>query len=233
MNGETGDKMSNILEIPSLLDLEKTIAADLFSSFRMPWEVLASIREFILSLGKSLSPDFFWHPADDVWIAKTASVAPSASIQGPCIIDEEAQVRHCAFIRGAVIVGRHAVVGNSTELKNAVLFDRVQVPHFNYIGDSVLGYRCHIGAGGVTSNVKLDKTDVSVRYPGGKLETGRKKFGAVLGDGAEIGCHCVLNPGTIVGRGAIVYPSLSVRGYVPAHSIYKNRHEIIGIEPRE
>ena len=141
MNGETGDKMSNILEIPSLLDLEKTIAADLFSSFRMPWEVLASIREFILSLGKSLSPDFFWHPEDDVWIAKTASIAPSASIQGPCIIDEEAQVRHCAFIRGAVIVGRHAVVGNSTELKNAVLFDRVQVPHFNYIGDSVLPHR--------------------------------------------------------------------------------------------
>lgn len=158
-----------------------------------------AIREFILTLGETLSDELFLHPEKDVWIAKTAQVFPSAYIKGPCIIDEEAEIRHCAFIRGSVIVGKHAVVGNSTELKNAILFDRVQVPHFNYIGDSVLGYRSHIGAGGVTSNVKLDKTPISVSCPDGRIDTGLIKFGAVLGDFVEVGCNSVLNPGTVIG----------------------------------
>lgn len=180
-----------------------------------------------MTLGETLSDEFFLHPEKDVWIAKTAQVFPSAYIKGPCIIDEEAEIRHCAFIRGSVIVGKHAVVGNSTELKNAVLFDRVQVPHFNYIGDSVLGYRSHIGAGGVTSNVKLDKTPVSVSCPDGRMDTGLMKFGAVLGDFVEVGCNSVLNPGTVIGRGTTVYPGSSVRGYVPENSIYKSDGDIV------
>ena len=225
-----GENIPSMLEVPSLLDLEKTIAAAFFSC-EMPWEAIPKIRESILSLGETLSADLFLHPACDIWIAKTAVISAWATIQGPCIIDEHAEIRHCAFIRGSVIVGKHAVVGNSTELKNTVLFDRVQVPHFNYIGDSILGYHSHIGAGGVTSNVKLDKTNVSVTYPGGRIETGMKKFGAIIGDYAEIGCHCVLNPGTVIGRGTIVYPCSSVRGYVPEHSIYKGCSNIVGIEP--
>ena len=225
--------MTDMLAVSSLLDLDKTIASELFSSFHRPWEALPAIREFILALGGTLSEEGFLHPAKDVWIAKSASVSPSAYIGGPCIIDEYAEVRHCAFIRGAAVVGKHAVVGNSTELKNTVLFDRVQVPHFNYIGDSVLGYCSHIGAGGVTSNVKLDKTAVSVSYGDDRLDTGMKKFGAVVGDFAEIGCHSVLNPGTIVGRGAIVYPNCSVRGYIPENAIYKGRGDIVIKEHKE
>lgn len=222
-----GFRMTNRFEIPSLLDVNKTIAAALFSSVYQPWEAIPAIREFILTLGETLSDEFFLHPEKDVWIAKTAQVFPSAYIKGPCIIDEEAEIRHCAFIRGSVIVGKHAVVGNSTELKNAVLFDRVQVPHFNYIGDSVLGYRSHIGAGGVTSNVKLDKTPVSVSCPDGRMDTGLMKFGAVLGDFVEVGCNSVLNPGTVIGRGTTVYPGSSVRGYVPENSIYKSDGDIV------
>ena len=232
MDGK-GFRMTNRFEIPSLLDIDKTIAAALFSSVYQPWEALSAIREFILTLGETLSDEFFLHPEKDVWIAKTAQVFPSAYIKGPCIIDEEAEIRHCAFIRGSVIVGKHAVVGNSTELKNAVLFDRVQVPHFNYIGDSILGYRSHIGAGGVTSNVKLDKTPISISYSGGRMDTGLMKFGAILGDFVEVGCNSVLNPGTIIGRGTTIYPGSSVRGYVPENSIYKGNGEIVIREHKE
>ena len=220
-------KMSNILNISSILNLDKTIAASLFTGVEMPWEVLLDIRPFILALGESLSAETFWHPHEDVWIAKSAVVSASAHIHGPCIVDEEAEVRHGAFIRGAVIIGKRAVVGNSTELKNAVLFDRVQVPHFNYVGDSVMGYRAHFGAGVVTSNVKLDKTNVLANGPWGRYETGLRKFGAIVGDGAEVGCHSVLNPGTVIGRGAIIYPCSSVRGYVPERAIYKNGENIV------
>lgn len=225
--------MNEMLCIPSLLNLKQTIAADLFDLSRMPWEVIPNIREFILMLGGTLPKEYFLHPEEDVWIAKTATVFPSAWIKGPCIIDEYAEIRHCAFIRGSVIVGKHAVVGNSTELKNAVLFDRVQVPHFNYIGDSIMGYQSHIGAGGVTSNVKLDKTNISVSCFGERMETGMRKFGAVIGDHAEIGCNSVLNPGTVIGRGAIIYPCSSVRGYIPGNSIYKSCSEIIEMENRK
>ena len=219
--------MNNILNIASILNLDKTIAASLFTDVGMPWEVLPDIRSFILALGESLSAETFRHPCEDVWIAKSAVVSASAHIHGPCIVDEDAEVRHGAFIRGAVMIGKHAVVGNSTELKNAVLFDNVQVPHFNYVGDTVMGYRAHFGAGVVTSNVKLDKTNVSANGPWGRYETGLRKFGAIVGDGAEVGCHSVLNPGTIIGRSAIIYPCSSVRGYVPEQAIYKSGENII------
>ena len=210
-----------MIRISELLDLDKTIAADLFEGKTYPWEVLDEIKSYILQLGESLDPELFDHPAEGVWIAKDATVFPSAYIGAPCIIDQGAEVRHCAFIRGSAIVGKNAVVGNSCELKNVVLFDGVQTPHYNYVGDSVLGYKAHMGAGSITSNVKSDKTLVVVNQPGEAIETGRKKFGAILGDHVEVGCNSVLNPGTIVCRHANIYPTSSVRGIVPPDSIYK------------
>lgn len=215
------------LLISSLFDLEQTIAAKLFLERDYPWEVLQEIGSFIITLGEELPPDKFDRIEETIWIAKSAVIAPSASITGPCIIDEEAQVRHCAFIRGNAIVGKGAVVGNSTELKNVVLFNKVQVPHYNYVGDSILGFKAHMGAGAVTSNVKSDKTPVAVKTGSKTFETGLKKFGAALGDRAEIGCNSVLNPGTIIGRDTNVYPSSCVRGFICADSIYKDRNNIV------
>lgn len=214
-------------EIKELFDLSKTIAKDLFSDKVYPWEVLPEIKEFILRLGPSLPEDEFDNPSEGVWIAKDAKVFPSAYIGSPCIIDHEAEVRHCAFIRGSAIVGKHAVVGNSVELKNAILFDNVQTPHYNYVGDSVLGYKAHMGAGSITSNVKSDKTLVVVKDPENPVETGLKKFGAMLGDFVEVGCNSVLNPGTVIGPHSNIYPVSCVRGVIPAHSIYKDKEHII------
>lgn len=214
-------------EIKELLDLGKTIAAGLFEGKTYPWEALDGIKDFIYSLGAELSPEEFDHPEEGVWIAKDAKVFPSAYIGSPCIIDRGAEVRHCAFIRGSAIVGKGAVVGNSTELKNVVLFDKVQVPHYNYVGDSILGFKAHMGAGSITSNVKSDKTLVVVKEPGKHMETGRKKFGAILGDHVEVGCNSVLNPGTVVGRGSHIYPTSCVRGVIPGNSIYKDKDNIV------
>ena len=216
-----------MIEIDELLDLSHTIAAPLFAGKTYPWEVLDEIKPFILKLGETLSPDEFDHPSEGVWIAKDAKVFPSAYIGAPCIIDHGAEVRHCAFIRGSAIVGKNAVVGNSVELKNVVLFDNVQTPHYNYVGDSVLGFKAHMGAGSITSNVKSDKTLVVVKEPGEPHETGRKKFGAILGDNVEVGCNSVLNPGTVIGRHTNVYPTSCVRGVIPADSIYKDKVDIV------
>lgn len=212
--------------VTDLYDLTHTLARPLLEQVQYPWEALAGISDFILKLGAALSPDEYDHPAETVWIAKTAKVAPTASITGPCIIGKDAEVRHCAFIRGNALVGEGAVVGNSTELKNVILFDKVQVPHYNYVGDSILGYRAHMGAGSITSNVKSDKLPVVIKNGSELLETGRKKVGAMLGDHVEIGCGTVLNPGSVVGRNASVYPLSSVRGVIPANSIYKSQAEI-------
>ena len=220
------------LMIKNLFDLDKTIAKDLFEGAVYPWEVLPKIKEFIVKLGNTLDPEIYEKRGEDIWVAKSAKVAPSAYLGGPLIICENAEIRHCAFIRGSAIVGAGAVVGNYTELKNAVLFDGVQVPHYNYVGDSILGYKAHTGAGAITSNLKSDKKLVTVMCDGEKVETGVKKFGAMLGDFADIGCNSVLNPGTVVGRGTRVYPLSMVRGYVPEHSIYKNRNEVVIIEDK-
>lgn len=206
---------------------QKTIAWELIAQYEYPYDVLPHIGEFIVKLGESLPADRFEKRGDDIWIAKSAVVAPSACLNGPAIIDEEAEVRHCAFIRGNAIVGKGAVVGNSTELKNVILFDGVQVPHYNYVGDSLLGYKSHMGAGSITSNVKSDKTLVEIRCGGEKVETGRKKMGAVLGSFVEVGCGSILNPGTVIGSHTNVYPLSSVRGYVPGGSIYKKQGEIV------
>ena len=214
-------------EIAELFDLTKTIASGLFEGKTYPWEVLSEIKSYILKLGETLPTDEYDHPEEGVWIAKDAKVFPSAYIGSPCIIDHGAEVRHCAFIRESAIVGKNAVVGNSVELKNVVLFDSVQVPHYNYVGDSVLGYKAHMGAGSITSNVKSDKSLVVIKQPGAPLETGRKKVGAMVGDCAEIGCNSVLNPGTVVGRNAQIYPVSCVRGVIPANSIYKNKDSIV------
>ena len=213
-------------KIAEMLDLEHTIAAELFSGKTYAWEVLPEIKAFILKLGPTLPESEFDHPVEDVWIAKDAKVFPSAYIGGPCIIDHEAEVRHCAFIRGSAIVGKGCVVGNSVELKNVVLFDKVQTPHYNYVGDSVLGYKAHMGAGSITSNVKSDKTLV-VAKGDVNIETGLKKFGAILGDNVEVGCNSVLNPGSVIGRRASIYPTSSVRGVVPEDSIYKAKDNIV------
>ncbi len=214
-------------EISSLYTLEETIAARLFTGIVYPWEALSKIGDFICELGKTLDPEIYEQRQENIWIAKSAKVAPTASINGPVIIDEDAEIRHCAFIRGNAIVGKGAVVGNSTELKNVVLFNKVQVPHYNYVGDSILGYKAHMGAGSITSNVKSDKTLVSVKDGSMEIATGRKKFGAMLGDEVEVGCNSVLNPGTVVGKESNIYPLSMVRGVVPPHSIYKNRNEIV------
>ena len=216
-----------MITIEELFDLDATIARELFAGKTYPWEVLGEIKAFILELGKTLPEAEFDHPADDVWIAKDAKVFPSAYIAGPCIIDHGAEVRHCAFIRGSAIVGKNCVVGNSVELKNVVLFDGVQTPHYNYVGDSILGRGAHMGAGSITSNIKSDKTNVVVRAPEGTFETGLRKFGAILGDGVEVGCNSVLNPGAILCRRASVYPTSSVRGVVPPDHIYKAKDDVV------
>ena len=213
-------------KISQLYDCTHTIAAELLCRAEYPWEILPEIGSFILALGEKLSEEQFERRGENIWIARSAKVAPTACINGPCIIDEEAEIRHCAFIRGNAIVGKGAVVGNSTELKNVVLFDKVQVPHYNYVGDSILGYRAHMGAGSITSNVKSDKTLVAVKDGKEVLETGLKKMGAMLGDGVEVGCGTVLNPGAVVGKGSQIYPLSSVRGLVPAGSIYKKQGEV-------
>lgn len=218
----------NEYTIEKLLDLSHTEAAELFSGKTYPWEVLGEIHDFILEMGRQLNPEEYEQRGEHLWAAKTAKIADTACINGPVIIGEQAEIRHCAFIRGDVIVGAGAVVGNSTELKNCVLFHKVQVPHYNYVGDSILGYRAHMGAGSICSNVKSDKQLVVVKADGQQMETGRKKFGAVLGDLVEVGCGSVLNPGTVIGRESSVYPLSSVRGCVPAGSIYKRAGEIVG-----
>ena len=214
------------LQIKNLYNLEETIAVSLFDGAVYPWELLPKIGTYIVELGKTLPADKYEKRGENIWIAKSATVAPTACVNGPCIIDEEAEIRHCAYIRGNAIVGKGAVVGNSTELKNVILFNKVQVPHYNYVGDSILGYKSHMGAGSITSNVKSDKTLVVVKSPQGNIETGLKKMGAMLGDNVEVGCNSVLNPGTVIGRGSNVYPTSMVRGYVAADSIYKKQGEI-------
>ena len=214
------------LQIKNLYDLNETIAAPLFEGATYPWKLLPKIGAFIVELGNSLPTDKFEKRSENIWIAKSANVYPTAYINGPCIIDEDAEVRHCAFIRGNAIVGKGAVVGNSTELKNVILFNKVQVPHYNYVGDSILGYKAHMGAGSITSNVKSDKTLVVVKSAYGNIETGLKKMGAMLGDNVEVGCNSVLNPGTVIGRNTNIYPTSMVRGFVDANSIYKKQGEI-------
>lgn len=214
------------LQIKNLYNLEETLAVSLFDEAVYPWELLPKIGAYIIELGKTLSIDKYEKRGENIWIAKSAIIAPTACINGPCIIDEEAEIRHCAFIRGNAIVGKGAVVGNSTELKNVILFNKVQVPHYNYIGDSILGYKSHMGAGSITSNVKSDKTLVVIKSPYGNIETGLKKIGAMLGDNVEVGCNSVLNPGTIIGRNSNIYPTSMVRGYIEANSIYKKQGEI-------
>lgn len=214
-------------KIKNLYNLDETIASKIFEGATYPWEVLPKIEEFIKELGNTLSSEEYEKRGEDIWIAKTATIAPTAYIKGPAIIGKNAEIRHCAFIRGKAIVGEGAVVGNSTELKNVILFNKVQVPHYNYVGDSILGYKAHMGAGSITSNVKSDKKLVIVKNKEEKIETGLKKFGAMLGDNVEIGCGSVLNPGTVIGKNTNVYPLSSVRGVVPSNSIYKKQNEIV------
>lgn len=214
-------------KITELYDLKETIAAKLFEGAEYPWELLPKIHDFIIELGKSLPGDIYEERGENIWVAKSAKVAPTACLNGPLIIDEEAEVRHCAFVRGNAIVGKGAVVGNSTELKNVILFNKVQVPHYNYVGDSILGFKSHMGAGSITSNVKSDKTLVVVKSPYGNIETGLKKMGAMLGDNVEVGCNSVLNPGTVIGRCSNVYPTSMVRGFIEPDSIYKKQGEIV------
>ena len=216
-----------MLQTKDLYDLTHTAAAPLLAKTVYPWEALASIKDFILRLGPTLPASEYDHPAETVWIAKSARVAPTASITGPCIIGPDTEVRQCAFVRGSALVGAGCVVGNSTELKNVILFDSVQVPHYNYVGDSILGYKAHMGAGSITSNVKSDKTLVVVKDGAEQLETGLKKFGAMLGDHVEVGCNSVLNPGSVLGRGVSVYPLSCVRGVVPENHIFKGPGDVV------
>lgn len=213
--------------IKGLYDLTHTRAADYLSKFTYPWEALSGISDLILEIGKTLPADEFDHPAEDVWIAKDATVFDSAYIAGPCIIGHNTQVRQCAFIRGSALIGDNCVVGNSTEIKNVIIFDNVQVPHYNYVGDAILGFHAHMGAGSITSNVKADNKNVVIKNEGELIETGRRKVGAMLGDYADIGCGSVLNPGVVIGRKTNVYPLSCVRGVVPADSIYKDKENIV------
>lgn len=219
--------MKQQMTVQELFDLNETIAKDLFQDVTYPWEVLKKIGDFIVQLGNTLSSDEYDKVGDNVWIAKSANVAPTAYVHGPAIIGKDAEVRHCAFIRGNAIVGEGAVVGNSTELKNVILFNQVQVPHYNYIGDSVLGYKAHFGAGSITSNIKSDRTPVTVNCEGEKVETNLIKMGAMVGDHVEVGCNSVLNPGTVVGRNSNIYPLSMVRGFIPKMSIYKKRGDMV------
>ncbi len=219
--------MHEKLLINNLFSLDKTIAVDLFEKYNYPWEVLPHIGEHIKQLSKNLDLDIYEQKQEGVFIAKSAKIAPTAFIAAPCIICEDAEVRHCAFIRGNAIVGKNAVVGNSTELKNVILFDKVQVPHYNYVGDSILGYKAHMGAGSITSNVKSDKSLVEVKLNDEKIKTSLKKFGTILADNVEVGCNTVLNPGSVVGKNTSVYPLSMVRGYIEANSIFKDKNNIV------
>lgn len=217
----------NELKSVNLFDFDRTIAKELFESKEYPWELLPLISDYIKKLGPTLPADKFEQMGENIWVAKSAKVAPSASLNGPLIVDEDAEIRHCAFIRGNAIVGKGAVVGNSTELKNCILFDCVQAPHYNYVGDSIYGYKAHTGAGVIASNLKADKSLVTVNFRGEKVETGVKKFGAMIGDFGDIGCNTVMNPGSVIGRGTNVYPLSFVRGYVEENSIYKKQGEVV------
>ena len=216
-------------KIQNLFSLENTIAAPLLKKYTYPWEVIPDISDFIIELGNTLSEKEYDMPGENVWISKTANIAKTAYIKGPVIICENAEIRHCAFIRGNAIIGKNTVVGNSTELKNVILFDNVQVPHYNYVGDSILGYKAHMGAGSLTSNVKSDKKNVVIKnnVTGEAIETNRKKVGAMLGDFVEIGCGSVLNPGSVIGKNTNIYPLSSVRGVVPENSIFKDSNNVI------
>ena len=218
--------MYDALKNKNLFNFDESIARDIFTDREFPWEVLPHIGEFILTLGAGLPADEYEQKGENIWIARSATIAPTASINGPCIIGKNAEIRQCAFIRGNAIVGENCVVGNSTELKNVILFDGVQVPHYNYVGDSILGYKAHMGAGSITSNVRSDKALVKVHAEDGDIETGLKKFGAMIGDCVEVGCGSVLNPGTVIGKNSSVYPLSSVRTAVDADSIYKQQGEV-------
>ena len=215
------------IKVDKLLDLDKTIAKDIFLGIDYPFEALSRISEFIIEIGKTLKEEDYIKKGDNIFISKEAEISPSACINGPALICKGACVRHCAFIRGSAIIGEGAVVGNSTELKNVILFNKVQVPHYNYVGDSILGYKAHMGAGSITSNVKSDKKLVIIKNKEAKLETGLKKVGAMIGDNVEVGCGSILNPGSIIGRNTNIYPLSSVRGVVKENSIYKNQNEIV------
>ena len=221
-----------MLSIHELYDLSHTMAAEYLAGFTYPWEALGGIKSLIISLGEKLNPDDYREVSPQVWVHRTAKVAPTAFLGAPCIIGAETEVRHCAFIRGAALVGEHCVVGNSVELKNVILFDNVQTPHYNYVGDSILGYKSHMGAGSITSNVKQDQRPVVVHTPEGNMETGLKKFGAMLGDFVEVGCNSVLNPGTVIGRHSNIYPLSSVRGVVPENHIWKTGGVVVPKEAR-
>lgn len=220
----------NNAKIENLYTLEETIAKDYLNRFTYPWEALKGIADFIREIGPTLDPEIYEKRGEDIWVAKNATVFPSAYLNGPLIIDEGAEIRHCAFIRGSAIVGKGSVVGNSTELKNVIIFNHVQVPHYNYVGDSILGYRSHMGAGSITSNVKSDKTLVVVKDTYDtkeEIETGLKKFGAMLGDYVEVGCNSVLNPGTVIGRNSNIYPLSRVRGVIPSNSVFKDKDNVV------
>lgn len=222
-------------KIVNLYDLTQSIAGEYLAQFTYPWEALGGIPDFIREIGPKLDPVVYEKRGEDIWVAKSATIAPTASLNGPLIIDEDVEVRQCAFIRGSAIVGKGSVVGNSTELKNVIIFNSVQVPHYNYVGDSILGYKSHMGAGSITSNVKSDKTLVVVKDKfdsGEEIETGRKKFGAMLGDHVEVGCNSVLNPGTVIGRDCNVYPLSSVRGVIPAEHIFKDAQHVVKKEAK-
>ncbi len=216
-----------MIKTKDLYDLSHTAAAPLLEKCEYPWEALSGIKAFILELGSTLDPELYEKRGEDVWIAKSATVAPTALINGPCIIMENAEVRHCAFVRGSAIIGNGALLGNSCEIKNAILFDGAQIPHFNYIGDSVVGYKSHFGAGSITSNIKSDKTNIAIRMGGEKLETGLRKIGGIVGDNVEIGCNAVLCPGTVIGKNSNVYPLVRVRGVIPANSICKESDIVV------
>ncbi len=219
--------------VQNLFDLSHTMAKEYLSSFTNPWQALSGIKELIIKLGTNLSKDEYEEISLNVWVHKSATVAPTAFIGAPAIIGKNSVIRHCAFIRGSVLVGENCVVGNSVEIKNALLFDNVQVPHFNYVGDSILGYRAHMGAGSITSNVKSDKTNVTILFEKTRIETGLKKMGAIIGDGVEIGCNSVLNPGTVIGKNSTIYPLSCVRGFIGENSIYKSSSSVIIKEIRE
>ena len=215
------------MKITELYDLTHTLASDYLKQFTYPWEALAGLSDFIIELGNSLDPAEYEKRGENIWVHKTAKVFDSAYLHGPVIVGKDAEVRHCAFVRGSALIGESAVVGNSTELKNVILFDKVQVPHYNYVGDSILGYKSHMGAGSITSNVKSDKLLVVVKDGAEQVETGRKKVGAMLGDRVEVGCNSVLNPGTVIGPDSNVYPTSCVRGVIPASHVYKDKDHII------
>lgn len=219
--------MSNIPMITKLFDLEHTIAKPFLLRCTYPWEALSELSDFIKELGNTLDPEIYTQTAENVWIAKDAHVAPSASVSGPCIIDCGAEIRHCAFIRGSAIIGKNSILGNSCEIKNSIIFDDAQAPHYNYIGDSILGWHAHMGAGSITSNVKSDRSDVVIKCGRESAATGRYKVGAILGDGVEVGCNSVLCPGTIVGRKTNIYPLCRVRGVIREDSIYKSEDNIV------